>query len=43
MIHTSNTSNLGLTEVELQAMAHVQLDRNALPQSYGQMETPVQQ
>ena len=39
-MHTSDSSNLGLTEVELQAMAQAQLDADTSPQTYGQMETP---
>ena len=39
-MHTSDTSDLGLSEAELQAMAHAHLDRNALPQTFRQMETP---
>jgi len=42
-MHTSDTSDLGLSEAELQAMAHAHLDRNALPQTFRQMETPAQQ
>lgn len=41
-MHASDTSNPGLTEAEIQAMAHAQLDTDASSQTYGQMGTPTQ-
>jgi Ty3 transposon capsid-like protein/Zinc knuckle len=42
IMYTSDTSNLGLTEAELQAMGHIQLDADASSQIHGQMGTPTQ-
>ena len=41
-MHTPDTSNLGLTEAALQAMAHAQLDAGTSTQVHGQMGTPTQ-